>query len=150
MRQSTDTQNLSVPAPEVSKRLVLKIEEHLQQRGHPVRLILDLFQDIFTRQYAEYIENESAGNKAIIEKIQSLGRDFTLNIFKSVNEFVTAIFETLLTFYDPEIEGFLEDAERDLDKIALTRTVFGQTYFVLLVLSRVMNKDKDKDLRFKA
>ena len=41
-----------------SKRLVLKIEEHLQQRGHPLRVILDLFQDIFTRQYAEYIENE--------------------------------------------------------------------------------------------
>ena len=63
---------------------------------------------------------------------------------------MAAIFETMLAFYDPQIEGFLEDAEGDLDKIALTRTVFGQTYFVLLVLSRVINKDKDKDLRFKA
>ena len=25
----------------------------------------------------------------------------------------------------------------------------GQTYYILLVLSRVLNKDKDKDLRFK-
>ena len=79
-----------------------------------------------------------------------MGRDFSINVFKSVNEFVAAVFETLLALYDPDIEGFLEDAERELDRVALTRTVFGQTYFVLLVLSRVMNKDKDKDVRFKA
>jgi len=45
--------------------------------------------------------------------------------------------------YDPDIEGFLEDSERDLDKLILTKTVHGQTYYVLLVLSRVLNKDKD-------
>ena len=33
--------------------------------------------------------------------------------------------------------------------MVLTKTVQNQTYFVLLVLSRVFNKDKDKDLRFK-
>lgn len=52
-----------------------------------------------------------------------MGRQFTLDVFKSVNDFVNAIFETVLTFYDPEIDGFLEDIERDLDRIVLTRTV---------------------------
>mmetsp|Transcript_36208 Transcript_36208/g.47565 ORF Transcript_36208/g.47565 Transcript_36208/m.47565 type:complete len:111 (-) Transcript_36208:1150-1482(-) len=79
-----------------------------------------------------------------------MGHEFLISIFKSVNEFVSAIFETLLALYDPDIEGYLEDVERDLDRLALTRAVFGQTYYVLIVLSRVMNKDKDKDLRFKA
>lgn len=54
-----------------------------------------------------------------------MGRDFSINVFKSVNEFVAAVFETLLALYDPDIEGFLEDAERELDRVALTRTVFG-------------------------
>ena len=78
-----------------------------------------------------------------------MGREFAIQVFKSVNEFVSAVFETLLALYDPNIEGFLEEAERDLDRLALTRTVFGQTYYVLIVLSRVMNKDKDKDLRLR-
>lgn len=86
----------------------------------------------------------------MIGKIESMGREFAISIFKSVNEFVSTIFETLLTFYDPEIAGFLEEVEKELDCLALTRTVYGQTYYVLLVLSRVLNKDKDKDLRFKA
>lgn len=122
----------------------------MTQRGHPVRVILDMFQDAFTKVYAGLIDNEASGNKPVVAKIRSMGKEFSLNIFKSVNEFVATIFETLLALYDPEIEGFLEEAERDLDRVALTRTVFGQTYFVLLVLSRVMNQEKDKDLRFKA
>lgn len=79
-----------------------------------------------------------------------MGKEFTLNVFKGVNEFVHAIFETILAFYDPEIEGFLEEGEKELDRIVLTKTVQGQIYYILLVLSRVLNKDKDKDLRFKA
>ena len=63
---------------------------------------------------------------------------------------VHAVFETILALYDPHIEGYLEEVERELDKLVLTKTVTGQTYYVLLVLSRVLNKDKDKDLRFKA
>jgi hypothetical protein len=79
-----------------------------------------------------------------------MGKDFALSVFKSVNDFVTAIFESLLALYDPYIEGYLEDVEKDLDRKVLTKTVTGQTYYILLVLSRVMNKEKDKDLRFKA
>ena len=79
-----------------------------------------------------------------------MGNEFTLNVFKGVNEMVHAVFETILALYDPHIEGYLEDVERDIDKLALTKIVSGQTYYVLLVLSRVLNKDKDKDLRFKA
>lgn len=73
-----------------------------------------------------------------------------MNVFKGVNELVHAVFETILALYDPDIDGYLEEMERDLDKLVLSRTVSGQTYYVLLVLSRVINKDKDKDLRFKA
>ena len=78
-----------------------------------------------------------------------MGKEFTLNVFLGVNEFVHAIFETVLALYDPDIEGYLEEVERDLDRMVLSKTVQGQTYYVLLVLSRVLNKDKDKDLRFK-
>ena len=95
------------------------------------------------------VNSESGDNKQLVSKIQSMGREFALGVFKSVNEFVSAVFETLLAMYDPDIEGYLEDVERDLDRLALTRTVFGQTYYVLIVLSRVMNKDKDKDLRMR-
>jgi len=60
-----------------------------------------------------------------------------------VNEFIHAVFEAILALYDPDIEGFLEESEKDLDKLIMTKTVQGQTYFVLLVLSRVINKAKD-------
>ena len=52
--------------------------------------------------------------------------------------------------YDPNQDGFLEDLERDLDKVVLSKTIDGEIYFVLIVLSRIHNKDRDKDLRFKA
>ena len=131
------------------KELILKIQEHLTQREHPIRVILDFFQDQFAKVYAELVDSGSNDSKQLISKIQSMGREFAIQVFKSVNEFVSAIFETILALYDPNIEGYLEDAERDLDRLALTRTVFGQTYYVLIVLSRVMNKDKDKDLRLR-
>ena len=38
-----------------------------------------------------------------------MGKDFALSVFKSVNDFVTAIFESLLALYDPYIDGYLED-----------------------------------------
>ena len=129
--------------------MILKIQEHLTQREHPIRVILDFFQDQFAKVYAELVDSGSGDSKQLINKIQSMGREFAIQVFKSVNEFVSAVFETLLALYDPNIEGFLEEAERDLDRLALTRTVFGQTYYVLIVLSRVMNKDKDKDLRLR-
>ena len=110
---------------------------------------MDFFQDQFAKVYAELVDSGSNDSKQLISKIQSMGREFAIQVFKSVNEFVSAIFETILALYDPNIEGYLEDAERDLDRLALTRTVFGQTYYVLIVLSRVMNKDKDKDLRLR-
>ena len=52
--------------------------------------------------------------------------------------------------YDPNSDGYLEDIERDLDKLLLQKTIKGEIYFVLIVLSRIYNKDKDKDLRFKS
>ena len=52
--------------------------------------------------------------------------------------------------YDPNSDGYLEDIERDLDKLLLQKTIAGEIYFVLIVLSRIYNKDKDKDLRFKS
>ena len=79
-----------------------------------------------------------------------MGTQFTINVFKGVNDMVHAVFESVLALYDPDIEGHLEDVERDIDKLVLTKAVAGQAYYVLLVLSRVLNKDKDKDLRFKA
>ena len=48
-----------------------------------------------------------------------------MNVFKGVNDLVHAVFETILALYDPEIEGYLEDVERDLDKLVLTRSVQG-------------------------
>ena len=82
--------------------------------------------------------------------IESKGREFVTNIYKGINDFLHGLFETLLVMYDPNQDGFLEDIERDIDKILLQRTVSGEVYFVLIVLSRVTNKDKDKDLRFKS
>lgn len=78
-----------------------------------------------------------------MQQIERLGAEFTFEVFKGVNEFIHAVFEATLALYDPNIEGFLEESERDLDKLILTKTVQGQTYYVLLVLSRVMNKAKD-------
>ena len=46
-----------------------------------------------------------------------------MNVFKGVNELVHAVFETILAIYDPHIDGYLEEMERDLDKLVLTRTV---------------------------
>ena len=82
--------------------------------------------------------------------IESKGREFVSSIYKGVNDFLHSLFETLLVMYDPNQDGFLEEIERDIDKILLQRTIGGEVYFVLIVLSRVTNKDKDKDLRFKS
>ena len=82
--------------------------------------------------------------------IESKGREFVSSIYKGVNDFLHSLFETLLVMYDPNQDGFLEEIERDIDKILLQRTLGGEVYFVLIVLSRVTNKDKDKDLRFKS
>ena len=38
-----------------------------------------------------------------------MGKEFTLNVFLGVNEFVHAIFEAVLALYDPDIEGYLEE-----------------------------------------
>ena len=62
---------------------------------------------------------------------------------------MSMILESMIVLYDPDDEGYLEIIERDLDKIIIERTMTKQTYFVLLVFSRFMNKEKDKDLRFK-
>ena len=85
-----------------------------------------------------------------MEKIAAKGKDFVSNIYKGINEFINALFETLIVMYDPNQDGFLEDLERDLDKVVLSKTIDGEIYFVLIVLSRIYNKDRDKDLRFKA
>ena len=61
----------------------------------------------------------------MIKKITQMGSEFALGVFKSVNDFVTAIFESILALYDPDIDGFLEDLEKDLDRKVLTRTVCG-------------------------
>ena len=55
-----------------------------------------------------------------------------------------------MVMYDPNSDGYLEDIERDLDKLLLQKTIAGEIYFILIVLSRIYNKDKDKDLRFKS
>lgn len=60
-----------------------------------------------------------------MKKIQKLGKDFTLGVFKAVNEFISAVFEAVLALYDPDIEGFLEDVEKDLDRLILSKTVQG-------------------------
>lgn len=111
---------------------------------------MDLFQELFSNVYANLVDTDSNVSGDLVGRIESMGREFAISVFKSVNDFVNAIFETLLTLYDPEILGFFEDIEKNLDRVILARTVFGQTYYVLLVLSRVMSKEKDKDLRFKA
>ena len=85
-----------------------------------------------------------------MEKIAAKGKAFVSNIYKGINEFINALFETLIVMYDPNQDGFLEELERDLDKVVLSKTIDGEIYFVLIVLSRIYNKDRDKDLRFKA
>ena len=52
-----------------------------------------------------------------------MGKEFTINVFKGVNEFVHAVFETVLALYDPDIEGYLEEGEKELDRLVLTKTV---------------------------
>ena len=131
-------------------KLVARINSHLSKRNHPINRFIDKFGKAFTSSYKGFVDTESNDNRHLVHQIQQLGSEFTLNVFKGVNEFIHAVFECLLALYDPDIDGFLEECEHDLDRLVLTRTVQGQVYFVLLVLSRVINKDKDKDLRFKA
>ena len=71
-------------------------------------------------------------------------------VYKELKEFQIAIFETLIMFYDPNLEGWLEEIEKDLDKLILNRLFTPEIYFVLLVLARVNHMEKDRDLRFKA
>ena len=111
---------------------------------------LDSFKKTFLSEYRGLVDNSEKQNKALVEKIESKGKDFVTNIYKGVNDFMNSLFETVLVMYDPNQDGFLEDIERDLDKLLLQKTIAGEIYFVLIVLSRVYNKDRDKDLRFKA
>lgn len=113
-------------------------------------MFLQSFQQAFSKVYADFVDSETTDQRQLVQRIEKLGTQFTLEVFKGVNEFIHAVFEAILALYDPDIEGFLEESEKDLDKLIMTKTVQGQTYYLLLVLSRVMNKAKDQDLRFKA
>ena len=53
-------------------------------------------------------------------------------------------------FYDPHLKGFLEEIERDLDKLLVNKIIKDETYYILLVVSRIKNLQKDKELRFKS
>ena len=48
---------------EKAKELILKIQEHLTQREHPIRVILDFFQDQFAKVYAELVDSGSGDSK---------------------------------------------------------------------------------------
>ena len=85
------------------------------------------------------VDNTEKQNKALVDKIEAKGKDFVQNIYKGVNDFMHSLFETLLVMYDPNQDGFLEDIERDIDKTLLQRTIGGEVYFVLIVLSRIFN-----------
>ena len=108
---------------EFNAKIVDKIALHLNKPGHPVAKILDNFSSAFTRVYADFVDNEQTDNKQLIQRIQNKGKQFTLSVFQGVNEFVNAVFETILALYDPDIDGFLEDVEHDLDRLVLGKTV---------------------------
>ena len=85
------------------------------------------------------MDNEEIDNSQDTQKIHHKDEQFILNVFEGVNEFVKAIFETILALYDPDVNGFLEDVEADLTRLAIEKTVQGEIYCVLIVLSQVMN-----------
>ena len=47
------------------------------------------------------VDNTEKLNKALVEKIESMGKEFVSNIYKGVNDFMHSLFETLLVMYDP-------------------------------------------------
>ena len=47
------------------------------------------------------VDNTEKQNKALVEKIESKGKDFVTNIYKGVNDFMHSLFETLIVMYDP-------------------------------------------------
>ena len=98
---------------------------------------MDSFHKSFLREYKSLVDNSQNENKALVDKITSKGKDFVSSIYRTVNEFIHALFETMIAMYDPNQEGFLEELERDLDKMVLTKTVDSEVYFVLIVLSRI-------------
>ena len=139
-----------IESEELSKQILKKIQTHITKPQHPVTKYLDTFKKVFLGHYKGMVDNTEKQNKALVEKIEAKGKDFVTNIYKGVNDFMHSLFETLIVMYDPNQDGFLEDIERDIDKTLLQKTIGGEVYFVLIVLSRIFNKDKDKDLRFKS
>ena len=87
--------------------------------------MLDSFTNSFRGAYSEYVDTKDQNSKELLKKIHMMGRNAILKIFKGVNEFIYALFESLMAMYDPTGEGHLEEIERDLDKMVLKKTVQG-------------------------
>ena len=62
---------------------------------------LDMFKKTFLSEYQSLVDNSGKQNKALVEKIESKGKDFVTNIYKGVNDFMNCLFETVLVMYDP-------------------------------------------------
>ena len=101
------------------------IRSHFKNKKNPIKKMLDSFSTSFESSYQDYVNTDKDSNKNLLGKIQSLGKDFILKIFKGVNEFIHMLFESLIVMYDPNEQGILEFAEREIDKFVLDRTLQG-------------------------
>lgn len=58
-------------------------------------------------------------------------------ILNGFHDFLHALFESFLYFYDPLLKGHLEVIEDEIEKMIVSRIIVGDLYHILLVMSRV-------------
>jgi len=133
-----------------SQKLLNEVKNHLQKPKHPITRFINKFKNVFSETYSNLVETTTANSKhELMDRIRKKGEDFSARVFESVKHFQAAVFDSLIYLYDPTFKGVLESIEREIDDTLADKIITEQVYFVLLVLSRIRNIEKDKELRFK-
>ena len=126
------------------------MRSHLDKPKHPITRIVNKFRNTFSKNYSCLVETSTASSKhELMDRIKKKGENFCARVFESVKYFHAAVFDSLIYMYDPTFKGILESVEREIDDTLADKIITDEVYFVLLVLSRIRNIEKDKELRFK-
>ena len=85
----------------------------------------------------------------MLQKVQDMGENFITQEFQTIKKLQSILFETIIMFYDPQLEGYLEKIERQVDQLLSEHLLSQEVYQIVLVFARIKKINEDKQIRLK-
>ena len=85
----------------------------------------------------------------MLQKVQDMGENFITQEFQTIKKLQSILFETIIMFYDPYLEGYLEKIERQVDQLLSEHLLSQEVYQIVLVFARIKKINEDKQIRLK-